>query len=156
MVKKTTAKQQKPVDFVEGQREMRAKGIEQIIPGTQRVVRLRTLDSATLLREGKMPDILTPLVVKSVYQDLTDNEVRKFVEKERGNPAEALEFIDVLDFVASKSIADGTRVEDLTIPEKRWIFRLAMGAAELLIFFRYEPESDVAVVDESEDVQPVT
>jgi hypothetical protein len=132
--------------------EMRTKGTEQKLPGTERMIRLRTLEAPELLREGKLPDILTPLVIKSVYQELTDKEVREFLSVQRSNAAEALKMIDAMDFVVAKSIADGTNVSDLTLAEKRWIFRLAMGPAELLITFRYDPNDDVEPVAEGEDI----
>jgi hypothetical protein len=142
-----------PMEYAERLHEMRLKGTEYKVPGTNRIVRLRALDAPTLLREGKLPDILTPLVVKSVYQELTDREMKEFVGAQRGNAQEALNMIDAMDFVVKKSIADGTKIEDLTLAEKRWIFRMAMGPAELLITFRYDKELDVEPVAEGEDLR---
>lgn len=150
------AKKEKQLSPIELLNEMKSKGIEQQILGTNRIVRLRTLDAPTLLRQGKLPDILTPLVVRSVYEELPDKELREFLGHQRGSVEDALKHIEALDFVASQSIADGTKVEDLTLAEKRWIFRLAMGPAELLITFRYDPNDDVELVAEVEDVQPPT
>lgn len=141
---------EKELSTVERLQEMHAKGTEVMLPGTDRIIRLRTLDAPTLLAEGKMPDTLTPLLIKSIYQDLSDREVRDFLGQQRGNVNEALEHVKLLDFVAEKAIADGTKVKDLTIGEKRMIFRFVVGPAELLIPFRYDPNSDVADVDESE------
>src|SRR5687768_10042773 len=134
--------------------EMRTKGVEQKMPGTDRIVRLKTIDAPTLLRENKMPDILTPLVVKSIYQELSDRELRDFIGQQRGNTAEALSMLDAIEFVVKRSIADNTKVEDLTLAEKRWIFRLAMGPAELLVTFRHQQEDDVEPVAESNEVRP--
>ena len=64
--------------------------------------------------------------------------------------SDALAFVDAIDRIVAKSIADGTPVEELTIGEKKWIFRLALGGAELLITFRLQPQGDVAVVEEGE------
>jgi hypothetical protein len=58
-----------------------------------------------------------------------------------------------MDFVCERTVADGTPVNDLTLAEKRWIFRLVMGPAELLTTFRYDPNFDVADVDESDEVR---
>lgn len=146
-------KNEKQLDAAELLHEMRLKGTEYKLPGTGRIVRIRVLDAPSLLREGKLPDILTPLVVKSVYQELSDKEMRDFVGAQRGNANEALNMVEAMDFVVKKSIADGTKVEDLTLAEKRWIFRMAMGPAELLITFRYDKESDVEPVAEVEDVR---
>lgn len=130
--------------FAELMSEMHSKGSLQKLPGTDRLVHLRVLDTPTMLANGKMPDILTPLVVKSVFQDITDKEVRDVIQQHKGDKEEALAMLETLDFVCQHAIADDTKVTDLTLAEKRWIFRLALGSAELLINFRYEPESDVA------------
>jgi hypothetical protein len=136
--------------------EMRTRGVEQKMPGTDRIVRIKSVDTPALLREGKMPDILTPLVVKSVYQELADRELRDFIGQQRGNSAEALAMLEAMEFVVKKAVADNTKVEELTLAEKRWIFRLAMGPAELLVTFRYQQEDDVEPVAEVEDVPPPT
>src|SRR5574338_294558 len=135
--------------------EMRERGIEQRIPGTDRVVRLRALDAPSLLREGKMPDILTPLVIRSVYQDLSDQELRNFLGQPKGSVTDALSLLETMDFVCERSIMDDTSLADLTLGEKRWIFRLVMGPAELLCTFRYDPALDVEYLDEGEDLSPV-
>lgn len=135
--------------------EMRANGNEQTIPGTKRKIRLRSVNAKQLLLENKMPDLLTPLVVKSVYQELNDDQVCSFLNKDGVDVKDALAMIEVLEFVAKRSIVDGTPVEDLTHGELQWIFRLVMGPAELLVTFRYEQVFDVEPVDEEQDLQPV-
>ena len=150
------AKKEKEQTPVERLAEMNSKGIEQTMPGTGRVVRIRTVNSVDLLRSGNVPDILTPLIVKSVYQELNDNDTRRFLENAKDKVEDALARADALDFICEKAIADGTKVKDLTIGEKRWIFRLVLGPAELLITFRLEQEPDVEAVDESQDVQSAT
>jgi hypothetical protein len=135
---------------------MRTEGIEQLLPGTERVVHVRSIDAPAMLREGKMPDILTPLLIRSVYQDLDDDELRRFLGEPRENINEALALLETMDFVCKHALMDGTELDDLTLAEKRWIFRLAMGPAEILTTFRYEPNPDVANMDEGEQVQQVT
>lgn len=147
---KKIEKPQEPADFMD---EMRSKGIEHRIPGTGRHIRLRSVDAPTLLRDGKMPDLLTPLLVKAVYQDLSDKEIRDYLGQNKGKIEDALKMVDTMDFVVGKAIADGTKLSDLTVGEKRWIFRLVMGPAELLITFRYDPTAIVEPVAEGEDVQ---
>lgn len=148
-------KEVKKLTAVESLAEMKSRGTEVAIPGTDRLVRLRSLDAETLLREGKIPDILTPLVIKSIYDELNDRDVRVILEQARGNKEEALAMMEAINFVAEHAIADGTKVKDLTIGEKRWIFRLVMEPAELLISFRYDPNADVEPVVEGDEVQPV-
>jgi hypothetical protein len=136
--------------------DMHSRGIEQTMPGTNRTIRIRHLDAVHMLREGKMPDILTPLVIKSVYQDVSDRELREFLGAHKGSADDALSFAETVDYVVSKSIADGTKLDSLTMNEKRWIFRLAMGPAELLLNFRDDEDADVESVDEGDEVQPAT
>ena len=149
------AKVQEP-SFAELMQEMKSIGSLQRIPGTERLVRLRALDTPSMLANGKMPDILTPLVIKSVYQDITDKEVQEVIQQHKSTKEEALAMLETLDFVAAHAIADDTKVTDLTLAEKRWIFRLALGSAELLIAFRFQPEYDVAELVPGEQVQQVS
>jgi hypothetical protein len=152
MASKKQTKVQEP-SFAELMAEMHSIGSLQRIPGTERLVRMRTLDVPSMLANGKMPDILTPLVIKSVYQDITDKEVQEVIQQHKGDKEEALAMLETLDFVCKHAIADSTQVSDLTLAEKRWIFRLALGSAELLINFRYEPEFDVAELVPGDKVQ---
>lgn len=147
MAKQT--KDQSPVDYL---KDMKTKGIEHEMPGTGRLVHLRTVEADVLLRKqpDKIPDILTPLLVKSIYADISDKEVKEFLANQRSAVPDALAMADAINFVAKEAIADGTKVEDLTMGEKRWIFRLAMGPAELLVPFRDEQESGVGTVVSSD------
>lgn len=150
MAKKT----EKTLTPAEQLKLIQSGGVEQTMPGTGRVVKLRNLNAKDLLQDAKLPDILTPLVVKSVYQDTTDREIRELLGNQRSGTDDALKMLDTIDYVVGKAIADGTKVDDLTLAEKRWIFRLALGPAELLITFRLDEESDVEPVAEGDKVQP--
>lgn len=129
---------------------MRLTGWEQIIPTTGRRVRLRTIEPADLLRSGECPDILTPLVLRCIYQELTDRELREWLEKPLAQVDDALKYMEMLDLVVAKGIADDTVVSALSLGEKKWIFRFVLGTAEILVTFRYEPQSDVATVAQGE------
>lgn len=135
--------------------EMNSRGIEFKIPGSDRIVRIRNLDAPTLLREGKMPDILTPLVIKSIYQEISDKEIRDFLGQNKTSANDALALLETIDFVVERVLVDGAKVKDLTLGEKRWLFRVAMEPAELLVTFRYDPNDDVADMDESGEVRTV-
>lgn len=137
-------------------KEMREKGDEQTIPDTLRVVRVKTLEAKDLLLEGNFPDILTPLVVKSIYQELTTPQIKEFFEMNTKDVEQAKKMLEAVEFVCRKSIVGDTDINDLTMSEKRWIFRLAVGPAEMLVSFRYEPDEDVEFVAEGEELQPAT
>ena len=141
------------VTTVDRLREMHSRGVEQVLPNTERKIRLRTVDAVELLRENKMPDILTPLVMSTIYDETTNvRALREFTAQDRGSREAALDMVDALDFVVAKAIADDTKVSELTLPEKKWIFQLALGPAQILANFRQEQESDVEALAEGNEV----
>jgi len=140
------------VKTAERLRDMRTKGVEQTMPGTGRVVRLKSVDPTVVLREGKMPDTLTPLLVSAIYQEPTTGHLNQYLQADRGTVEAALAMADSIDFIVKKALADDTKVEDLTMAEKRWIFQLVLGPAEILTNFRLEQDPDVEAVAEGENV----
>jgi hypothetical protein len=130
---------------------MRAEGWEQTF-STGRKIRLRTLEPDMLLREADCPDILTPLLLRSLYGHNRDDDVRVFLEQPIASKEDAFAFIDLLNLMAAKSICDGTKVEELTLAEKKLIFRFSLGSSELLVSFVYEPPPVVVVVAEGDDL----
>lgn len=146
---------EKPVDIPAKLKEMKVRGIEQTLPDTLRKVRVRTLNPSVLLRDEKLPDELTPLIIKMTYEEVRDPQLMQHLNKKRQTKEEALAYLEMLDYVVSKALADETKVEDLSLEEKRWIFRLVLGPADVLATFRYEQDPDVGDVDDSQDVPPV-
>lgn len=134
---------------------MRAEGWEQTF-ATDRKVKLRTLEPDMLLREGDCPDILTPFLIKSIYADDRNALVNAFLDKDLPTKEDALAYMDMLTLIAKKSIADGTKVEELTLAEKKLIFRFSLGPSELLVSFRYEPQADVVAVPEGDTLPQAT
>jgi hypothetical protein len=122
---------------------MRERGWEQVIPATGRTIRLRAVEPDAVLREGDCPDILTPILLKSIYSDVSDAELRTFLEKPLEQAQDALKYVEMLNLMAGKAVADDTPLDVLTLTEKKWIFRLCLGGAELLVRFRYQPQRDV-------------
>ena len=149
-------KQDKSTGLADKLREMRKDGVEHTLPSSGRSVRLRTVEPAALLREekGNVPDILTPLLINSIYEEPSDEELARFLATRSTRAEDALAMIDAVDIVVKKSLADDTKLEELSFAEKRWIFRLALSPAELLVTFRFEPRGDVGSVDAGEAVPP--
>lgn len=147
------AKKETKATIPERLKEMRSKGYEVSLPYTERKIRLKAVDAPTLLRAGNIPDMLTPLVTKTIYEDLKDREIRDFLTVNRGDVKEALDLADAVDFIVKHTIADGTKVEDLTPAEKRWVFRLVMEPAEYLVTFREDEDVDVGPVATGDEVQ---
>lgn len=135
---------------------MKRYGNLQTLPGTGRQVHIKTVDARDLLRDDKLPDILTPLVIKSVYNDLRDRDVRDFMSQARNTKQEALDFLDSVDYVVEKALVSGAKLNDLTPSERRWIFQLVMTPAELLVTFRLEEDDALEPVAEGEDVREAT
>lgn len=150
------SKKEKEKTVLELIEDMHRYGDPQTLPVTMRKVRVKSADAKALLKEGNLPDILTPLVVKSIYQDLTDTELRKFLAEPRAKVEDALAMADAIDYVVEKHLVSGAKLSELTSAEKRWIFRLVMGSAESLVTFRLEEEPDVEPVPEGDEVRETT
>lgn len=131
---------------------MRKEGWEVVLPHTDRLIKLRSVEASTLLVDDKMPDLLTPLVIKSVYTDLKGQEIEDFLDKERKEKADALAFLDSINYICSLAIADNTKVEELILSEKRWVFRLVLGPAEMLVTFRDNKKAPVGPVDAEQEL----
>jgi hypothetical protein len=128
------------------------KGWAQTLPTTQRNIRLRSVRPADLLRSGECPDILTPLVLRSIYDEVGDPEWREFLDKPIERAEEAIQYADMLTTVCRMGIADDTPVDSLSDGEKKIIFRFVMGPAEMLVLFRYEAQPNVESVAEGEGI----
>jgi hypothetical protein len=135
-------------------RLMRESGWEQTF-STGRRVRLRTLEPDMLLKDGDIPDVLTPLLLRSLYGDDRNTAVKEFMDQPLGTKQDAFAYVEMLNLICAKSICDGTKVEELTLAEKRLVFRFALGSSELLVEFEYKPPPDVASVAQGNDVPSV-
>jgi hypothetical protein len=135
-------------------RLMREQGWEQTF-STGRRVRLRTLEPDMLLKDGDIPDVLTPLLLRSLYGDDRNTAVKEFMDQPFGTKEDAFAYVEMLNLICAKSICDGTKVEELTLAEKRLVFRFALGCSELLVEFEYKPPPDVASVAQGDDVPSV-
>lgn len=134
---------------------LRTVGLEKRIGITDRVVRLKSVDPAALLKSGECPDILTPVLMRCIYGN-GNEAVRNFVQREEFvdevSVSDALHYLETIDRVVALAIADETNVQELTLDEKKLIFRLALGSAEMLVLFRHEPAPPMDTVEKSNDV----
>lgn len=140
-------------------KRMYEEGIEQpLLSGVK--VQMRPVQPDQLLMSGKMPDMLTPLVMKMMHPAeeetfLFPDEVQEFIDKPRDDQKDALEFMKAVNHVCTVALIDPTIVPYLSISDRLWVFKLAFYPAEVLSTFRYEPLGDVeAVRDGDEDEQP--
>lgn len=139
-------------------RSMREQGVPQtLLSGIK--VQMRTVTPDRLLRSGRVPDILTPLVNKMLFESVPNEELDKFIEP-REQTKENLEMIDSLNVVCEEALLyprivadpvadDEIRADDLTLADRGWVFKLAFQEAHILRRFRLEQTRDVEVGDDS-------
>lgn len=117
-------------------------------------VYMRPVRPDKLLMAGKVPDILTPLVMNMLFpqekraddMDFPD-EVDSFLGKPRDETKEAMEFIEAVNLVCEAALIDPAIVAYLSLPDRLWIFKLAFMPVEVLSSFRLQPRRDVEPVD---------
>lgn len=144
-------------------RAMREHGVWQtLLSGT--VVRMRTVTPDRLLRGGRVPDILSPLVTKMMYERVATAELDEFMSR-REQEAESLAVIESINLVCEAALLyprivaepvadDEICAEDLSLGDRGWIFKLAFQPAEFLKRFRNQPHGDVGSVQMGDDVSP--
>lgn len=145
-------------------RRMREEGVPQTLL-SGRKVRLRTVTPDRLLRSGKVPDILTPLVTKMLFEDVANEELNAFIAP-RQQQAQNLEMIESLNIVCQAGMLyprivddpqaeDEISIDDLSLADRGWVFKLVFQPAEVLSRFRLESLGDVeAGPDGGGDEQP--
>lgn len=134
---------------------VREQGVLLQIQSGRRVL-MRNVTPDALLKLGKIPDILTPLVLKMVYEGVETEEITAFwAPRERVD--ETLEMLESLRVVCTAALIyprivdnpqaeDEIAIEDLSLAERGSIFHLALQPAELLQRFRVQPQTDVEPV----------
>lgn len=138
------------------------EGLEQTLLSGVKVV-MRPVRADMLLVSGKMPDILTPLVMRMLFgaqpddvefPDEIEDPVMHYLSKTRAKAQEAVEFVRSVDAVCEAALVDPSIVPYLSLSDRLWIFKLAFIPAEVLSRFRDEPRRDVETVpDEQGQVQ---
>lgn len=139
--------------------EERRAIIEEGVPipmpsGVEVLVRPVTPDG--LLRGGKVPDTLTPLVMEILYErnaDKINGALDEFVKKPRETVEETLEMLGSLDVVARAALVNPDQLSLLNFTDRGFLFRLAFLPAEVLSRFRAKQTRNVDGVGESDEVQ---
>lgn len=117
------------------------EGIPQtLISGIE--VKMRAVRPDVLLRAGTLPDILTPIVIKSLYEDVSE-KLDAYLFTERDEVQETLDMVRGVDAVCAAALIDPSVVPYLDLSDRMWIFKLAFMPAAVLSTFRYEPNRDV-------------
>lgn len=146
-------------------RYMRELGVEQTLL-SGRKVKMRAVTPDKLLRGGRVPDILTPLVVRMLRGVVDNEEIDDFYGQERDEVKDQLAMIDSVNVVCEAALVyprvvdmpegnDEISIDDLSLTDRFWIFKLAFQPAEVLSRFRFEPLANVDRSADSEgDEQP--
>lgn len=143
---------------------MREQGEIITIPKTGRVVQLRAVKPAALLRLGKIPDPLSELVIRILYGQLTDEEYERFFNLPE-RMEQALDMAESLRVVCTAALVyprivdepqadDEIQIDDLDDAEQRYLFELAFLEASDLTSFRERQTRRLESVAEDEDHTP--
>lgn len=145
----------------------RLEGEVVTLPPTGRVVRIKAVKPAELLRLGDIPDVLADLVIKFLYGSLTNEEYDAFFSPKE-KKEQALQMIDSLRIVCACALinpvisdtpiyeGDEIHIDDLEDVEQRFIFDLAMLGASSLRDFREKQEATLESVVDEQDPGPET
>lgn len=146
-------------------RRVREQGERITIRSTGRVVRMRVVKPAALLRLGKIPNPLSELVMSILHGTLKREDWQKFFALPERIEQE-LEMLESLRVVCTAALVyphvvdepqsdDEIHIDDLEDGEQRFIFDLALMEATALSRFRLQQEAGVEPVgDSTGDEQP--
>lgn len=124
--------------------------------GSGYVARLRPVDVGALLASGTMPDILTPLAARIVYEGADAQEQIDAALLQQS--VEMLEMFNVVckaaflepRIVDNPQADDEISIEDLSYVDRAQVFNVCIQPAEVLRTFRLQQESDVATVPDGQ------
>lgn len=119
-------------------------------------VLLRPVTPDGLLRAGKVPDTLTPLVIDMLYEKdftKTNKALDEFVQTPRDQREDTLKMLESIDAVCEAALVKPEQLPYLTYTDRAYIFRMAFLPAEVLSRFRAKQVRDVESVDEGDQVR---
>lgn len=132
------------------------EGVPILLPSGVDVL-LRPVTPETLLRAGKIPDTVTPILLKALYEPLNaQKELDAFVQEPRQSAEETLAMLTAIGVVCEAALVDASQLPYLSFQDKGFIFRMAFLPAEVLSRFRAKSGGTVGRVDDGDQVQPVT
>lgn len=122
--------------------------------------RLRPVSPDLLLSTGDLPDMLTPLVVKMVFEGSDGQEVDRLTDPQQmiSQAADTVQLFNTvcrLAFLAPRIVddpqaEDEISIEDIDLADRGFVFQLVTQPAEVLRRFRLEPAGDVAAVSDGQ------
>lgn len=125
-------------------------------------VQIRPVHLDRLLVKGKVPDALTPLVVRMLFgakpddaefPDEIDDPVTHYLTKQRAEAQELAKFIESVDMVCEEALVDPALMPYLSLENRMWVFKMALLRAEVLSTFRHEPAGNVDDMAKGDEVR---
>jgi hypothetical protein len=126
------------------------------------VARLRPVAIDQLLKGGKIPDILSPVAARSLWQDTYSADISEN-EDLNADFMGLIDFIVPLAMMTPRVVGEGEepdpekeeiRLEDLDFVDKVAIFNLSTQPAELLRSFRDKQVERLRLASHEQDLQP--
>jgi hypothetical protein len=109
-------------------------------------VRMRPARLDVLLESGDIPDILTPMLIKGLYESIAE-DVNDFAMEPQQNKKEIIERIRAMDAVGRSVLIEPDQIQYLSLGDRMWLFKLAFMPAEVLSRFRLQ---SAALVDDAQ------
>lgn len=137
---------------LEERRAVMEEGVWHSLPSGVDVL-LRPVDPISLLRGGRVPDILTPIVMDALYEPRkTQEALDEFVKTPRTQQEETLQMLAAIDVVCEAALVDASQLPFLSFADRGMIFRLAFLPAEVLSRFRAKQVGTVERVHNGDQV----
>lgn len=123
-------------------------------------VRIRSIPLDALLLAGKIPDLLTPMAVESLWAKTKSDAITNSAESTK-------EYIQLVNLITSLALVeprvvddphaeDEIAIDDLDLMDRQIIFNVAIAGAEALRNFRKRQTADVDALSNGQDVQQPT
>jgi len=131
------------------------EGIEITLP-SGKAVSLRPVSMDTMLLQGKISDLLTPLVAKAMWEETPADEIASKAELAKGF-SELVNTIIPAAVLSPKVITSGEPGEDeilldwIEFGDRTFIFQLVIQPVELLYSFRDEQRANLDAVPTGEE-----
>lgn len=142
-------------------REPREKGYVITLPSGN-VARIRPVALDVMIRDGTLPDLLSPIAAKSLWTETTTDEIGNVGELATGM-AELFGYVCRASFIEPR-IADDVEdlgegeiaLEDVSFDDKAFVFQLAIQPAQILHRFCEKQAADVESVRDDADGETET
>lgn len=145
-------------------RRAREEGYAFTLP-SGKVARLRPVALDALIRSGKVPNLLIPVIARMLWETTGEGDMRTTEEREAEEKAHFIDLVSMIVPAAMlsprvvdnpKATADEISLDDLHFGDKLAIYRLARLPAEVLDNFSTGQTGAVEPLPDGEDVHEAT